>query len=140
MIGFLAQISPSGGDAAVTADDLAKLIEALTPLLQGPTAGLVTVLVLVLGIGWAVTTQFLPAWRSAQDLKNRSLERQNDLQEKTALILQAVQSAMEDLADRFEHTHTHTHLRLEKLEDRVADVVKEVAGMRRDAKTQGKVP
>jgi hypothetical protein len=85
-----------------------ELVTALTPLLTGPTAGLATVLLLLLGAGGLTYWGFLPLLRASWDRQNKALE-------STTLAMQGVQAALEKLTHESSTRFTAIEADIEKM-------------------------
>lgn len=95
-------------------DELTQLTIALTPLLTGPTAGLVTVLILVALLGAIAYYQVFP-------IVSRSWERQARSMEQVAASLILVQSTLDSMSKE-------NSFRFAQLENEMVDIRRMAAG------------
>lgn len=97
----------------------------LTPLLTGPTHGLMTVLILILAAGWGAMWKVLPAWREAAAEQARVNAAQT-------AVLTGIQVALEALTAQVNATNANLSQRLDRVEVDLEDLSKEIRKKQRE--------
>jgi len=117
----------------VTPEQAVSLVEAVTPLLTGPTAGLVTVLIVVLIFAGFTAKYVLPAFLE-------HVRSQRELSAAYVSSIQEVRSTLQEIQAAFAALSATIHADLKEVRDDLDEQSKDINALRRDVAKLSKAP